>query len=203
MYSAKDIARHLVRIGWSPESPGDSVLLCPLRLQKELYYCQGWHLALFGVPLFPEPIEAWVNGPVVVSVYEQFRGKRDGIRPDEAGEPTAPLEAVRSEFLQSVWQEYARFTPKMLIAMTHSEPAWKEARNGLPADTKSSNALSLETMKTYFEDLMRARTHSGSKFPDANPADVWQSEREAELHPEQLHPMGDVINRIKSRRMRA
>ena len=44
-----------------------------MKLQKLLYYCQGWHLAWEGVPLFEEPIEAWANGPVVPSIYKRHR----------------------------------------------------------------------------------------------------------------------------------
>jgi len=36
-----------------------------LNLHKLLYYCQGHHLAAFGVPLFRETISAWDQGPVV------------------------------------------------------------------------------------------------------------------------------------------
>jgi uncharacterized phage-associated protein len=35
------------------------------KLHKLLYYCQGHHLATFGLPLFDESISAWDMGPVV------------------------------------------------------------------------------------------------------------------------------------------
>ena len=40
----------------------------PLKLQKLLYYCQGYALAFTGKPLFLEPIEAWRFGPVVNNI---------------------------------------------------------------------------------------------------------------------------------------
>ena len=43
-------------------------LVSNLKLQKLLYYVQGFHLAVFGEPLFEEEIEAWMYGPVVPSV---------------------------------------------------------------------------------------------------------------------------------------
>ncbi len=178
------------------------MLLCPLRLQKELYYCQGWHLALLGEPLFREPIEAWVNGPVVPAVYDQFKGKRDGIRPEEAGEPTEKLGRVGHEFLEMIWRQYTCFTPRALIQMTHAEPAWKEARAGLPPDAKSSNELSLATMKAYFEQQMweQARKAVPPGFPVANPAEAWRAERELEEHPERGRPMDEVFRSLKARR---
>ena len=44
-------------------------LMTNMKLQKMLYYQQGFHLAYFGTPLFDKDIEAWMFGPVVPSVY--------------------------------------------------------------------------------------------------------------------------------------
>ncbi len=40
-----------------------------LKLQKLLYDAQGHYLGGHGQPLFEDPIEAWVHGPVVPSTY--------------------------------------------------------------------------------------------------------------------------------------
>jgi uncharacterized phage-associated protein len=45
-----------------------------MKLQKLVYYCQGWHLAWDEKPLFDEPIEAWANGPVCPALYEVLQG---------------------------------------------------------------------------------------------------------------------------------
>ena len=66
---------HLGEVDMSA-APDESVLVSPLRLQKLLYYCQGWSLALLGRPLFRQPIEAWMNGPVVKDVYQKATGDR-------------------------------------------------------------------------------------------------------------------------------
>ena len=42
-----------------------------MKLQKLLYYCQAGSLAWLDRPLFPDRIEAWTNGPVVVSFWEE------------------------------------------------------------------------------------------------------------------------------------
>ncbi|WP_375339284.1 Panacea domain-containing protein [Planktothricoides raciborskii] len=39
--------------------------LTAVKLQKLLYYAQAWALVWDKKPLFPERIEAWVNGPVL------------------------------------------------------------------------------------------------------------------------------------------
>lgn len=47
-----------------------------LKLQKLLYYSQAWHLAIYDEPLFQDRIEAWVHGPVVPSVFREYRSFR-------------------------------------------------------------------------------------------------------------------------------
>ena len=44
-----------------------------LKLQKLLYLAQGFFLAIYGEPLFPEHIEAWTHGPVVPEIYRRFK----------------------------------------------------------------------------------------------------------------------------------
>ena len=199
MLDARDVARHLVRMGYSPDSPEESVLLCPLRLQKFLYYCQGWGLALFGEPLFRQPIEAWPKGPVVADVYRMFSGKRDGITPAEAGEPSEPIPETVAELLRMVWREYAKFTPSDLVTMTHQEPAWKDARAGLEPEARSSNVLSADTMKGFFAEAAR-KAVPASKYPMPDPAEVWQADLEFERSGGRGVPLADAIRRAKAAR---
>ncbi|MDR1179204.1 MAG: SocA family protein [Spirochaetales bacterium] len=44
-----------------------------MKLQKLIYFCQGFHLAFFDSPLFDEDIQAWSHGPVCPSLYHRFR----------------------------------------------------------------------------------------------------------------------------------
>lgn len=48
--------------------------MATMKLQKLVYYCQGWHLAWDGEPLFDERIEAWASGPVVPALHAALRG---------------------------------------------------------------------------------------------------------------------------------
>lgn len=44
-----------------------------MKLQKLLYFAHGLHLALRGMPLIREPVEAWKYGPVFPSLYHKFK----------------------------------------------------------------------------------------------------------------------------------
>ena len=67
-HNANKIADYIL---FKTQNTGD--FLTNLKLQKLLYYAQAWYLANYQKPLFDEPIEAWVHGPVVVQVYNEFR----------------------------------------------------------------------------------------------------------------------------------
>ena len=77
MAAAMDVARQFVRLAWEDEEPEG---LTHLRLQKLLYYAQGWHLAAFGLALFAGHIEAWNTAPLSKQVYPAFAGKTQPIR---------------------------------------------------------------------------------------------------------------------------
>ncbi|GDX36114.1 hypothetical protein LBMAG18_06250 [Alphaproteobacteria bacterium] len=47
--------------------------LTNLKLQKLLYFAYGLHLALFDKKLFNDEFEAWQYGPVLRSVYKEFK----------------------------------------------------------------------------------------------------------------------------------
>lgn len=70
-YKALDIAKKLIFKAQNDE-PNGGERLTNLKLQKLLYYQQGYHLAAFGTPLFSEDVESWMYGPVVPSVYDVF-----------------------------------------------------------------------------------------------------------------------------------
>jgi len=126
MPSAINVARYFLT--QVDEESGDS--LSNLKLQKLLYYAQGFHLAAYGGPLFPENIEAWVHGPVVPSVYRSL--KAFGSDPIKIEEPP-PLDdfSARSiELLDEVYSVYGQFSASSLRNMTHQEPPWKNTPQG-------------------------------------------------------------------------
>ena len=55
-------------------------LITNLKLQKLVYYAQAWSLALNNEELFADDFQAWVHGPVLVSLYDRYRtNKRNPI----------------------------------------------------------------------------------------------------------------------------
>ena len=91
-----------------------------LKLHKLLYYCQGHHLATFGVPLFEETVSAWDKGPVVGRLwYREKAGEADS-------DPTPPGEAELNT-IGYVMSRYGALSGRDLMHLTHSEEPWRRA----------------------------------------------------------------------------
>ncbi|MFW1678599.1 Panacea domain-containing protein [Pontibacter sp. JAM-7] len=126
-----------------------------LKLQKLLYYTQGWHLAIHGRTLFSSTFEAWAHGPVSPEIYARFKSYGwDPIPTSEIVTDFSKVSSGDSEFLDEVWEVYGQFSAKKLEMMTHQESPWLEAREGLSVEARSSKPISQRTMDTYFKSLM-------------------------------------------------
>jgi len=179
MADAVDVARLLTGIGYDMDCPDESALVCPARLQKLLYYCQGWSLALLGRPLFHQPIEACENGPVVRDVDTRFVGQRGGITPDQLPEPSVPFTETETAIVRMVWREYAKYPPAELTEMARGEPAWAEARRGIAALAHPIRELAHATMAAFFTALAKkSATNPGVRPID--PCLEWRAEDEWE-----------------------
>lgn len=119
-YAALTVAKYFLSITDRKES-GD--LISNLKLQKLLYYAQGYSVALYGVknPLFPEKVYAWKHGPVVKRTYHHYSSYGDEALPAEA----APaLDDGTRAFLDEIYRVYGRFSAWALREMTHRESPW-------------------------------------------------------------------------------
>jgi len=134
---AIDIANYF--LSKADEEAGD--VMSNLKLQKLLYYAQGFYLALYDEPLFSEPIKAWKHGPVVPSVYHHFKEHSEFGLPRPKEIKALPRQ-VR-EVLDEVYKVYGQFSAWKLRNLTHREPPW--------AETAQSKTISHTSLQAYFK----------------------------------------------------
>lgn len=140
--------------------------MTPMKLQKLVYFAHGWYLALTGgKPLIDEKIEAWAYGPVVPSLYHEFKSfgssKIDRYAMDFDIEndfkliaPKLPTDKELEDFLKKIWNVYGEFTGIQLSNMTHlPNTPWKKVwgEDGVPVNTDISD----EIIKEHFSNLAR------------------------------------------------
>ena len=139
--TAYDIARYFITCGIDSEEEGIS----NLKLQKLVYYAQGYHLALYDFPFFDEPIQAWRHGPVCPDVYQKY--KSYGARPitehnDEDFTKTFTKDHL--DLLDEVYSVFGQFAVWKLRDMTHEEEPWKNHE-------ALAEEIPQEEMRLYFK----------------------------------------------------
>ena len=173
-YDARAIANYFLDLA---ETRGET--LSPLKIQKLVYFANGWHLALRNSPIIDEQIEAWPYGPVIPSLYRAFREYGDQPITGRAKRVVTEFHDTwtmshstfqpsiddergwRSEFtktfLDRIWDTYDPYTAIQLSNMTHQEgtpwhTVFVEYNGEIPKGTDIPQSL----MKEYFLEQSKA-----------------------------------------------
>ena len=149
MINAIDVARYIVAYFHECEDP-----ITNLKLQKLLYYVQGWHLAIEDKEAFPENFQAWVHGPVIREIYDKFKSYRWNPISEAIDTPILP-DTIR-DLIDEVLEVYGADSAFALEQRTHLEMPWLRARTGLNPDEASNNIIDKEWMKEFFGELANA-----------------------------------------------
>lgn len=156
-YSPKAIANTFLEIA---ASHGDSI--CPMRMQKLVYFAHGWYSSFKNEPLISEEVLAWTYGPVIESLYHEF--KKYGSKP--ISEPVLDVEINRAELLKikvikpkiddsdsytkallnKIWEVYGKYSAVELSNLTHqTDSPWYNAK------LAKKSAISEEEIREYFK----------------------------------------------------
>jgi uncharacterized phage-associated protein len=174
-YDPKAIANYFLTV-----APKHDQTLDPMKIQKLVYFANGWYLAIKDEPLINEQVEAWPYGPVIPSLYREFR--RFGNHPiteiaynvvideyitqwkvsshrvwpslDDIPEQAAFTKA----FLDRIWEIYGGYTAIQLSNETHqADSPWdtisKKYNGAIPKRTD----IPQELMQEYFRSRARPR----------------------------------------------
>jgi len=148
-YPASLVAKYFIK----KSTPKDN--LTPLKLQKILYYTQGWYLANFERPLFEDRIEAWKFGPAIRSIYNEYRdfGNRPIIKSVSAGE-VGDIDGETRKFLDKVWETYKGYSGGDLVFSTHHELPWTKVRSDMDDSDSGGIEITRGSMMDYFKKLI-------------------------------------------------
>lgn len=144
VYTAKEIANKIICMAKDDMANGGDAMT-NLKLQKLLYYEQGYHLAAFGTPLFGENVEAWVYGPVVPDVYDLYKEHGSSPLPFD-GPPIALSSDKEEDIFILVFDAFRDFSAIGLMNRTHSESPWLNAK-----PKGRGTVISLDSLRKYFE----------------------------------------------------
>lgn len=149
MANVKDVARYFINLS----EVSTPYAITPLKLQKLIYYAQGFHLMNYGVPLFNDNLQAWVHGPVVRIIYETYRHLGYHTIPSApfdnthfiTGEPLLTDEELGT--IDLVWGNLGNLDGKTLEELTHQEDPW--------LNTDLNDVIDIELIEEYFDNQYR------------------------------------------------
>ena len=142
-YPVIQIANQLLL--YSADKGGE--LMTNMKLQKMLYYQQGYHLALFDEPLFDDDLEAWMYGPAVPVVYEHYEmNGNNGIHPQKTA---IKLTNKEEALFYEVYRIYGIYSAIGLMNLSQSEKPWKSVPIG------TGNVISKSSLKMFFKKKLK------------------------------------------------
>ncbi len=121
------------------------------KLQKLVYYSQAWHLVWTDKPLFQEKIEAWANGPVSPDLYQAHKGNYSVSSIN--GGKSKNISTSNKKMIDKVVSYYKGYNGQQLSDLTHSELPWKNAREGLSIQERSSKEITKAALAEYYGSL--------------------------------------------------
>jgi len=135
-----DVADYFLTL--ANEDVGDSI--SNLKLQKLVYYAQGFSLALMDKVLFNETIEAWAHGPAIRELYHKYKDNGANAIDKPEYVDFAKYDDDIKALLNQVYEEYGQFSAWKLRDMSHEEEPWAKG------NAKTDNIITNEDLKKYF-----------------------------------------------------
>lgn len=148
IYTAQDVANWF--LAKADYEAGD--VITPLKLQKLLYYAQGWTLAILNKKLFEEDFQAWTHGPAIPSIYRKYKAYVAENIPKE--ECKIVFDKEVEDVLEDVLLVYGEHSAKYLERMTHNERPWTETRGNLPIEAKCETIISKTLIQNFFKEKL-------------------------------------------------
>ena len=136
--------------------------LTNMGLQKTLYYAHGWHLKIFKEPLIKNSFEAWEYGPVIKTIYDEFRGHKDLPIKSRAKKFSSDhgdfvvvdyqLNDNLKAFLENIFELYGTKHPYELSKMSHAEDGpWNKIREKSRTEVCLQMKIPNDLIASYFE----------------------------------------------------
>lgn len=154
---AREIANFLL-----DEADRQGVSLTAMSLIKIIYFCHGWHLAQYDAPLIKNRFEAWQFGPVVKTLYEQF--KQNGAQPISGRAEIFDFEKGAwviaaynfdeefKKFIMNIFGAYVGYSAIELSNMTHEAGSpWHQVWMDGARDVRPGMKIANEDIKQHFQ----------------------------------------------------
>ncbi len=126
--------------------------ITPMKLNKLIYIAHGVALAVTAQPLISEAIQAWQYGPVIKSIYRQFKKFGNSLITEYAPVTEySNLTEQQNFIITSVWDKYKFIDPIILSALTHQAGTpWDQCWN----PQEQNIIIQDEVIKNYYKSFL-------------------------------------------------
>ncbi len=130
-------------------------LLTPVKLNHLVILADWWHLHRNGDFLINEKAEAWSSGPVLPSIYHEYKDQPPYSAIEHPSRRQPPLEedADIIPFLEHIWNLYGKYTAQQLGRInTAANTPWHQVQGKL--GEAEHQQITREHVEAYFQSLI-------------------------------------------------
>lgn len=136
---AIDVANFFVNLGTQLKDDN----MTNMKVNKLLYFAQGYCMKRTGKPLFEEDLEAWPYGPVEPGVYRAFKKYQSSAISDVSGNYSDEIFSDEIyALLLDIYNEYGKYTTSYLVDISH--------KSGSPWERTQCGVIDKKMIKDYF-----------------------------------------------------
>lgn len=149
---------------------GIGASVSPMKIQKLVYYCHADFLVATGAPLIAQDFEAWEYGPVIPSLFQEFkqfganaissRAKRfDPITAMNEVAPTLELTDL-PQLVRESFNLYINLSASTLSKMSHvSDGPWNEALRAFNKGQNMGRRISNQLIHSHHRPQIQDSLH--------------------------------------------
>lgn len=169
MATGMEVANYVVQYYNDNKAKTDSNFkpLTNLKLQKVLYFIQGWSLTKFEKPIInnDEVFEKWKYGPVIRSVYREFKSQGADELISPMGIATIENDDVKFETpmlkeddpkkgteLDKLIYNLLQQSASVLVSETHREDPWHDSKEEIESGITNLVYTDSEIKKVFTDD---------------------------------------------------
>lgn len=124
------------------------------QLYALLYYSQAWHLAWYGVTLFPESIEALKSGVRISCIYQRLPHDRRWFIEEWPHGNRYHLTVEQHQLVREVVRAYSVFNAHDIGLLIQEDGPWIEARHGLETEDAIARPMKVDSIYRFYRNIV-------------------------------------------------
>lgn len=118
------------------------------KLEKLIYLAYSYTLVILNQKLFDDEFYAYVHGPIVKAIYNQYQDY--GLSEIGKINIKPKFDADTEDVLEQVWQVYGKYDGLELESIVRQTTPWQKARQGISNLDGRDYKISQQDITNYF-----------------------------------------------------